>query len=803
MKPCFVALTALAATLALCGSAANAFGLLPDGRSITPTGFTVPVEGFASAAAMSPDGAYIAVLSQDGGAIDVIATGENFMLAERLSTPFASGLTWTADGLYVTRGFTGLISRYRYDASASANGPAFVKRPDLHLGGLLNGIVEDPATHRIIVARTALREVDVVSDQTGKTLGRLSASGQPFSVGMDGATIVATLYDSDHVDVWSGGAASPVRVPTGAHPTAMLVAGHSAFVANANGADVAEIDLATQAVVRRFDLTLSPLPRIGQTPSGMALMAGGKTLFVAESGFDDVAVLDRASGALLGRIPTGWYPMSVLARSDSTIDDDPRAKPQLWIVSADGFGTQPDPGSEWNGTYTGILQHLVYEPARLPEWTAQVAADNHFAVAQPAATELPPIKHVVFIVRENKHFDEEFGDEPNADADPALLLWGRHFTPNAHALAERYTMFDNFMGNGQASIYGHSWTTQGMVDDYLVRNAHTPDDPASKSDLRVPYSIWPYAEQGEDTVSVATMDFDWYRDRSELPSGPRVDVSAVFGPNGELIDGFRRKGVPFRVYGEQMTVAAGGRIAQGLAANADRSYPGAHIDFAIPDTHRAELFLADVRAHGLAAYSYLTLPTDHTAGTKPGFYTPASYVTNNDEALGRIIDGLSHMPEWRDTVVFVTTDDPQGSGDHVDSHRQPAFVIGPYVRHGYIDHTHYSIPSILRTVEVLFGIDPLNMYDAAAAPMLDAFAAQPEVDTYTALPSNIPMTKNPGKTASMAFELDGPQSALIPAQEWLSVRGSASLAAHIAYLHRIGATDVADVVTRTETEADR
>jgi hypothetical protein len=482
----------------------------------------------------------------------------------------------------------------------------------------------------------------------------------------------------------------------------------------------------------------------------------------------------------------------VLFRGQSTIDDDPRSKSQLWILSAQGLGTQPDPGSEWNGWYTGFIQHLVFEPGRLKDWSDTVASDNHFAVAAPAAGQLPPIKHVVFIVQENKHFDEEFGDEPQADADPALLLFGRKYTPNAHALAERYTLFDNFMGNGQASIYGHAWATQGMANDYHTRNAHTPDDPATPQDRRVAYSIWPYPVAGEGAATVAEMDFDWYKDLGDLPKGPRTNVSAIFGPRGELVDELQRKGVSYRVYGEQLTMLANGHIAPGLAAHADQAYPGAHIDFAILDTERAKLFLDDVNAHGLAAYSYLTLPTDHTAGTKAGFYTPASYVASNDVALGQIIEGLSKRPEWRDTVVFVTTDDPQGSGDHVDSHRQPAFAIGPYVRQGNVDHTHYSIPSILRTVEVLNGLDPLNMYDAAATPMLDAFSAQPDAAPFTALPSNIPIVKNPGKAASMAFVLDGPDSAAIPEQEWRSIRGWRSLVAHREYLRRIGKVVVAN-----------
>lgn len=778
----FLICALVASAVAASTSSAAALGLLPDGRTVTPAGFTIPVEGFASSEAMSPDERWIAVLSQSGGAIDVISLGEDALLVDRLPVPFATGLVWTSDGLYVTRGYTGLVSRFSYSAAASKDGPVFTHRADLKIDGLLNGVAEDPATHRLLVARTGAREVVVVDDRSGRTLAHLRTDGQPFSVAFAPNGVVATLYNSDHVDVWTHAPGAPRRIVTGAHPTALLVDGGTAYVANADGHDIAVIDLTNLSVARHVDLTLDPMTFAGQTPSGMALSSDRKMLFVAESGFNDIAVVDVAGGHVLGRIPTAWYPMSVIARVGSTIDKDPRAKSQLWVVSAQGFGPQPNPGAEWNGWYTGVLQHLVVEPNRFDEWTAAVAADNHFAVTQPSRDLVPPIKHFVFIVKENKHFDEEFGDEPQANADPALLLYGRQFTPNAHALAERYALFDNFMGNGEASIYGHSWVTQGMANDYLERNAHTPDDPASPSDRRVAFSIWPYAEAGEDTVTPAQMDFDWFHNLSDLPKGPRSNVAAVFGPRGELIDELQRKGVSYRVYGEQMTMLDDGRIAPGLADNADRDYPGAHIDYSVLDTQRAKLFLDDVAAHGLAAYSFLTLPTDHTAGTKPGFYTPASYVGNNDLALGQIIEGLSKRPEWRDTVVFVTMDDAQGTGDHFDSHRMPAFAMGPYVRHGYIDHTRFSLPSVLRTVEVLFGLDPLNLYDAEATPILAAFSSQPEVSEYSAIPSNVPMTKNPGKSKSLSLAIDGLDSAAIPGEEWSSINGPQALAAHEEYL---------------------
>jgi hypothetical protein len=276
------------------------------------------------------------------------------------------------------------------------------------------------------------------------------------------------------------------------------------------------------------------------------------------------------------------------------------------------------------------------------------------------------------------------------------------------------------------------------------------------------------------------MDFDWFEDLDKLENGPRTNVSGVFGPRGELIDELARKHVSFRVFGEQMTMRPDGSIAPDLVAGAAREYPGAHIDFDVLDTTRAKLFLDDVATHGLAQYTYLTLPTDHTAGNKPGFYTPASYVASNDVALGTIVAGLSKRRDWRDTLVFVTTDDPQGTGDHRDAHRMPAFAIGPYVRRGFVDHTHYSIPSFLRTVEALYGLDPLNIYDAAATPMSDAFAKEPLVSAFTPLPSAIPMQRNPGAAASFSLPIDGPDAGAIAEEEWTSIRGPRNVAARVA-----------------------
>ena len=776
--------------ITLCStSPAGANALIPDGRAISPVGFTIPVESFASQCVLSPDGKWLAVLALDRGAIDFIDTHDS-ILADRLVVPHATSLAWTTDGLFVSGGYTGKVARFGYDGKASQSAPAFVKRAPLDLGpGLLNGIAEDPKTHRIVVARTAAQEV-VVSDESG-VARRYPTAGQPFDVAFVGEGFVATLYNSDRVDAWPHGGAR-ISIATGPHPTRLLTAGARLYVANADGHDVVELDAADFHVTRRFELAAQTPQPPGQTPAGMALASDGATLFVAESGFNDVAAVDLASGRVVGRIPTGWYPTDVAFIARSTVGKkDDRIRPQLWIASAKGLGSQPDPAGEWNGTYTGLVQHVVADPAYFPAWTATVAGNDRFELAAPVAS-LPKIEHVVFIVKENKHFDEEFADVKGANADAKLLLYGQKYTPNAHALAERYTLFDNFMSNGEASIYGHAWATQAMANDYHERNARSRDDAPAGAPF-VAWSIWPWSRSGEDTLSAPQMDFDWFKDLNALPDGPRINVSGVFGPRGELIDELARHKVSFRVYGEQMTMLPSGALAPGLAAHAARLYPGAHIDFGVNDSVRAQIFVDDVAAHGLASYSYLTLPTDHTAGSTPGALTPASYVASNDTALGTIVAALSKRPDWKSTVVFVTFDDAQGTGDHVDDHRMPAFAIGPYVRHGYIDDTRYALPSVLRTVEVLYGLNPLTIYDAAATPMFAAFATQPDMTPYQALPANIPIVANPGTfdPKSVSFDLDGPASNLIPAQEWASIRGAASLRNHEAYLQRLGTPQLA------------
>jgi YVTN family beta-propeller protein len=776
-------------------------GALPDGRPIAPAGFTSPLEGFADAAAISPDREWFAVAAPDTGTVDIVATHAKkaASFVARFSLGAASGILWTTDGLFVSSGYSGIVKHFTVAAPekrGKSGALTLVAAPDIALGpGLISGLAEDEATRKLYVARTANREVVGVDltlplgPATRALLKHYAADGQPYGLAFAHGTLFAALYDSDSVDAWSAPGGAATAIVTGPHPTHLLARGDTVYVSNADGHEVVALDAASLRVAKRYDLGVgAALP--GQTPAGMALSDDGATLYVAESGFDDVAVVDVAGARVRGRIPTAAYPTDVAYVAEKP----PKLRDALWIVNARGFGAQADPGGEWDGTYNGAVQHVAVDDVQLREWTAQVARIDRFptathAVASRAPHSAPnpaPIAHVVFIVRENKHFDEEFGDLPGTDGDPNLVLYGKRYTPNAHALAARYTVFDNFFTDGEASIYGHAWTTQGWANDYHVRNARMADEDID-SDANVPVSIWPQPLHHAG-VTTADMDFDWFANLADLPKGPRINPSGVFGPRGELIDELQRRHIGFRVYGEQMTMRRDGTIVPGLADHADRAYPGTHIDFGVRDVDRAKRFLDDVKAHGLAAYSYLTLPTDHTAGTKPGYYTPASFVADNDVALGQIVAGLSKRPEWKSTLVLVTCDDAQGTGDHVDSHRMPALAIGPFVRRGFVDHTHYDQTSILRTVESLFALQPLSIYDDGTPPMFDMLAKQADPAPFVPLPAQIALEKNPGAidpNNEASFVIDGDDSREIPDQEWASIKGPRSLADHRAYLARL------------------
>jgi YVTN family beta-propeller protein len=481
----------------------------------------------------------------------------------------------------------------------------------------------------------------------------------------------------------------------------------------------------------------------GVMPSGLAL--AGNRLYVTESGINALAVVDTASKRVLGHLPVGWSPSAVLVSPDNAT---------IYVANSKGKGTGPNAGANFNpalhGAYVGELElgSISVIPtstaAHPEEETAIVVRNNTAARGESAA--LPRLKHVLLIIRENRTFDDVFGDLAGADGDPAVARYGMHghvkdnpamqdlhVTPNAHAMAARFSTSDRYFTDSDVSVDGHRWAL-GIAPTPWMAMAW----PSSYGGRRHgnPFSEAP----GRRALGGAT-------------DGPMPEDEPEFGSLWEHVN---NSGLKVLNYGESLEVEGmdemvgsepeGQRlflnspVPEPVFAATDRNFPTANMG--IPDIVRSKEFLKDFDARvaggDVPAMIVMRLGNDHTAGVRPadGYPLLESYVADNDLALGQIIDALSHSNIWKNTAVFVTEDDPQSGVDHVDAHRSILLVMSPYVCKGYISHRHSSMGSIQRTIYELLGLGPLNLEDALAADLGDMFTSEPNLAPYTALPTD-------------------------------------------------------------------
>ena len=523
----------------------------------------------------------------------------------------------------------------------------------------------------------------------------------------------------------------------GRHPSALVsnASGARLFVALAGADQIAVIDTKKKRVLEYISDAAPQGPSEGSTPNALTLSQDGSKLFVAEADNNAVAVFDVSeksappSGAskrrLEGRIPTDWYPTAVLDSGG-----------QLLVLSGKGHGSHanpdgPTPGEpitrpmgydlgQLNGTL-GICS-AQFTSSELADDSRRVTEANRWEEPRPTKS-YPPFKHVVYIIKENRTYDQVLGDLKAGDGDPSLVFFGQAISPNHHALALRFGLFDRFFTNSEVSSQGHIWSTAAYVTDY-----------------------------DEKTVQSA------YSDRRA-----DIDLEEIDEPgNGFLWNLAKKKGVSFRDYGEMVygPDAAGRAVLQrrGLAADVNTAYPP--FNLAIADQVRADAWIAElkqfVQRQEMPQLEILHLPNDHTAGGKAGFRTPKALMADNDLALGRIIEALSTSAFWRDTVVFVLEDDSQSGPDHVDSHRSPFLVISAYSRPETI-HRFANTTDVLAAIEDILGLDRLSKFDYFSRPLSDVFSETPDLSPFTAAVPQVDMNEMnaaQGVAARMSEGLD-------------------------------------------------
>ncbi len=566
-------------------------------------------------------------------------------------------------------------------------------------------------------------------------------------------------------------------IDVGLHPSALLIHGQRLLVANSNSDTVSVIDLDSEQLVKTINVTPFPGAPFGSSPNGLTMM-DDHHLVVSLGRNNALAVFrlgDKAFDAVkfIGLIPTGWYPTDVVA--------DIRHR-RLIVANGKGVGSLgpeatvgPDPATNKTGRWvhsnmgsssiiafpnTGELQAYTQRVLKHNNWIRPAKAGKNLAnskerrhiepVPVPERLGEPSVfKHVFYIIKENRTYDQVFGALPRGNGDPDLVQFGREVTPNQHALAEQFVLFDNLYDAGSNSQDGHNWVTQAFVTDYLERT----------------YGgfVRSYSFNGGDAMAYASSGFLWdnalrhgksVRVYGEFVNGLRAD-GVEMGPwSSWLGHGETEAGTWSDFYNDALILAGKqeGELHVALEAHSDipsleaiinKAYPPYHM--VIPDQYRAEVFLKEfndyVENGNLPDLVIMSLTNDHTEGTTPTYPTPRAMVADNDLALGRVVEAISTSPYWKDSVIFVIEDDAQNGVDHVDGHRTIGFVVSPYTKRQVVNSRYYTQIDFIRTIEQILGLPPMNQMDMAVEPtsMKHVFMAKADSTPFRALPNQIPL----------------------------------------------------------------
>jgi YVTN family beta-propeller protein len=633
---------------------------------------------------------------------------------------FTAGLTLPADGdtLYVA------------DNLGSALSVIDLTSPQATTGGAATTIQVGPNPYTVVLSHDG--NTAYVSNQGGLTVSVVDLT-QPF------------LAETDRIEV-------------GTHPNAMALnpVRNELYVANADSDTVSVIDTRSNVVVRTIDLSPYVGSKEGSSPAALAVSPDGKTLYVVNALNDDVAVIklgdQQTADKVQGLIPTAWYPTAIVVSDGGK---------ELDVLNGKGLGAGPNesgpnpytnpygpPNQYIASMIVGTLSQIkVPKAAQLAKYTQQVVANNGFnegskvrTAGTPTSNVIPvragdttPIKHVIYVIKENRTYDQELGSLKNADGtqhgngDPDLNLFGDESAPNARALAKQFVTLDNFYSDAEVSADGWNWAVGAEANAYVQH-------------------AWPQNYGGQHRP----YDFEG----GNLATSPGTDPTDAFIWNKLSDAGISYRNYGFRVFGG---VVAGGTEPR-LAAHTDLSFAGYDLrkPDSIPDlivtgvnqpTRIAE-WLKEFNKYetngNLPTVEFVRLPNDHTAVNTIGAPTPRAYVADNDYALGQLVDAVSHSNDWSSTAIFVIEDDAQEGPDHVDAHRTVAQVISPYTQTGKVDSTFYSQVSVLRTIEQIVGIGPMTQFDAAATPMINAFTNTPNMTPYTVMkPTQDVHQKNP------------------------------------------------------------
>ncbi|HOF71773.1 MAG TPA: alkaline phosphatase family protein [Verrucomicrobiota bacterium] len=579
----------------------------------------------------------------------------------------------------------------------------------------------------------------------------------------------------------SGTGKSRLEILTGLHASAMALSpnGRLLVVANAGSDTLSVINTERDELVETFSARQNPGDLFGAQPNALAFDRSGKRLFACNGTQNAVAVFAFAPGnsRLLGLIPVGWFP--------SAVAPDPQRK-KLYVANLKGVAATESLNAAKNTNHNSLQYRGTLSLVDIPS-ARELAAHTRVALAnlrypllrqaaRPPRPNQPPrpvpervgepsvFRHVVYIIKENRTYDQVLGDMPEGNGDPSLCIFGERITPNQHKLAREFVLLDNTYCSGLLSADGHQWADSAMATDYMERSF--AGFPRSYPDGMDDNDI--------DALAYSPGGFIW---DNAIAHGKTLRSYGEFAITEAGWADPARKGSPkfLDYYHDFINQTRLTRIRSRPGIESLRPYLATNTvgwSMEIPDIFRAAQFIGELKqfeAHGgFPNLSLICLPNNHTSGTRAGSPTPAAHVADNDLALGRIIEAISRSRFWPETCVFVIEDDPQAGWDHVSGYRTTAFVASPYTRRGVTVSTQYNQTSLLRTMELMLGLPPMNQLDATATPMSDCFTPTPDFTPFTAVPNNIPldqMNSDPKQVSDPLLRKHAYASARLPLEQ--------------------------------------
>jgi len=659
--------------------------------------------------------------------------------------------------------------------SALAGEPAFSADGStmyVPLNGQNTVVAMDPSTGAITntwKVGNAPREVAVVGSQLYVTNegGRPAASGDT-TMGSYGTQIVADGYRGTSttgtvsvIDT-SNPTATPTSLEVGLHPTAMYLSGTALYVANTNSDTVSVIDTAKQKVVQTISTQPWSGSKVGYTPTAMTVTGGHLLVTLARANAVAVYRIDKnpmQPASYIGLLPTDYYPASVANAGGQVVVTNTRGVDALGpaLTFTEGTGTTPATGHGTHATTASLTRFTLPSDNQIAQDTATVFAQNGWtntdvkqaqgnrakAVPVPAKIGDPStIKHVFLLVKENRTYDQVYGDMPQGNGSAALAQFGSKVTPNQHALASQFGLYDNFYDVGTNSAEGHNWLMQGDNPEYTessageyIRSYDTEEDVLGHQRSGF---LWTAVEDaGQSAKNYG--EFEYTEGKPAGATWQQYYCATKSVENG---------GDPAQLTAPGL-VGNYGSVIPSLNNIADHQSPP--FDTSIPDIYRYEIWKQDFEKNGPSNLNMMWLSSDHTGGTAD----PEAQVADGDLAVGDIVDTISHSKYWKNSVIFVVEDDSQAGADHVDGHRAPVQVISPWAQHGKVVNTYYSQISMVRTIEQILGAQPLNEKVAAATPMFGAFTSKPDFTPFNAVANQVPLTEGVATAPSCGVDTLG------------------------------------------------